>query len=504
MAATLYPVHNVFLAYRGSLTIQNSTYPVLFDTTSCLSWVKNENSNKTEYVAPRLVYPDGTVVDGYYANDTIKIENFTISNFIYESATIVTPDSSANKGVLGLCHLSPLPSTTTNRATRSKFQFSSFLDDLVRNSYISEKIFAFSISNDTQLADISFGATNSTKYTGNVAWIPVNPLSRQWEANIASITSSDAKYQWNSNGTIQMSVTFDTSSSMMVLPPAMSRRLNSLFSFSRLSGSGVYGGNCPSQMPDTIRFSFPKTNTTTVSLNVQTKVLIYGDGIRCFSAIMDGQTVDKMIFGNALLRNYYTIFNGNNHSIGFASLSTTFDSNQKLNDPPKTKTGNNNKYITAGVVVGSIIVAIVVIIVLLWKNKRKVRKERKEKIKEMTRHTETLQYTVNDDIGSFKNDEFQHKYIDQNDELRNEYNNDGKFQNVYGNDNDTIVLSEENYDQLHHEKLDYSYDTEYDNRLKNSLSDENLLRNISCQSDEQIFSLPSSFEDSSFDKVELH
>jgi len=303
----LQPLDKVFLGYIGQINIGSNKQPfnVLFDSGSCQTWIQNyDGTGSTSYVdknqkASTLTYDDGTVVQGKYVSDSLSIGNLTVPSFALEIATSVSSTVGSNtNGLVGLCH-------STN---------GTFMDEVVRLGLVKEKYFAYSISQNMNSAEIQIGSLDNTKYTGSLLSLSVSPSSIYWASQITGMETTNSEFSWKGNG---MNVIFDTGTSMLVMPSDMSRTLNKLFNFSS-NEMGVYVGNCPSSYPATIEFAFG-----TVTLTMQMKNLIFADqNGACYSGIMDGDG-NTIIFGNAVLRNFYTVFNGGNNTISFAANANT-------------------------------------------------------------------------------------------------------------------------------------------------------------------------------------
>ena len=305
----LYPISNVFLSYEGVVEVGTSKvpYPVLFDTGSCQFWLDNYDGTKsTAYAtkgikAPRLSYMDGTIVDGVYVTDSVKIANVTLPNLQFESATSIEVNGGIIKGLLGLCHKNAEGSSV------------SFLDEGVKAGYLTSRIFSFSISSDTRSANLSLGGFDTTRYGDKLAWVPVLKDSVYWEAPLTGIITSTGEINWT--GSVR--AIFDTGSSMLVLPPELSKAVNAMYGFKRMAGSAVYTGACPESIPE-----FLKITVSSVSLNIKSKTLVYGNGVTCYSSITDGSSSDVAVIGNSVLRNYYTVFDAEKHTVGFATLQS--------------------------------------------------------------------------------------------------------------------------------------------------------------------------------------
>ena len=321
----LYPVSNVFLAYNGYINVgtNNTEYLVLFDTGSCQLWIDHyDGSNSTKFtltntVAPRLNYMDGTIVDGVFVSDTVRIGNITLETLQFENAVSISPGFSPSlRGVVGLCH----------NFVGSKSPLN-FVDEAYNAGKLTEKMFAFAIAADTRTASLTLGGYDRVKYENRLAWIPVSQTSNYWEAPLTNIITSTGEINWSG----KIRAVFDTGSSMLVLPPSLAKSVNEVLGFTKMQGSAVYTGPCPGNLAE-----FIKITVSSVLMNIKTRTLVYGNGKVCYSSIMDGNNGDLAVIGNSVLRNYYTVFNGMNHTVGIATLNGSLT--VKQDDPNKDDT----------------------------------------------------------------------------------------------------------------------------------------------------------------------
>lgn len=358
----LVPLENVFLLFKGKILLgsSNKESSVIFDTGSCQMWVKDyDTASSTLFStrnekAPVLSYLDKTRVEGIFVQDSVAIGNVTIPNLKFEIAKNISLQSDGSDttfGIIGLCHQSN--SNTEN-----------FVDSAFRLGYISEKIASFSISKNADSAIVSFGSVDTTKFNGNMAWIPVDTSSIYWQTNLVSAISNDNSLTWNGN----IKAVFDTGTSLLILPKDLSMAINNLFKFTLQSvqSSNLYYGKCPLNYPETIQLSFSGTSLTIFSRN-----LLYGDGTTCFSSVVDGDA-NVAIIGNGILRNFYTAFNYNNHSVGFATNlnndSGTVDKNNFFYQP---NTGSDNSLKAIVSIFGVIIVVMAIAVFFFYRKKNR-------------------------------------------------------------------------------------------------------------------------------------
>jgi saccharopepsin len=354
----LYPVSSVFLTYQGNVKLGNNnvSYPIIYDTGSCGFWVDGFGANNSTSIrisnttASRIVYQDGTVVEGKIVTDSVSLGNITVSKLDFESATNVQPNRGLVNGVLGLCR--------ANFADGKSFLYVATL---------KQKLFTFSISADTRTASISLGSLDVSNFVGPVAWIPVNPSSATWDTTVVGLSSSDGAVNWAGS----LNARFDTGSSMLSLPAELASKVNAMYSFTKLQGASVYTGSCPSHFPDYLRLSFAG-----VSLDIKTASLVYGNGVTCYSAITDSIGND-MVVGNSVLRNYYTIFNGGNNTVGFATAK--FSSSDSQSSPSPTPIGSpDDSSRKVKIIVGALMgcLLLVILLVALWAYLRRLRKRK--------------------------------------------------------------------------------------------------------------------------------
>lgn len=323
-------VPNLFLFYQGLINFGDSSKGgnapkgrnVVFSTTSCPLWIRINNvSNETDstnLINGRINYTD--IVDGISVTNSLQFDNVAISKVNFISAISVKSSIDKFDGVFGLCHSNQRLISTNISSISLINQSDSFIEQAAKLGYLENRLFAYSIASDTKSANITFGKYDIAQYGNRIVWLPINSTSTFWESIVSEIKFSNDTIAWN--GTLR--TLFDTSASTLILPEKISKEINNALGFTKIAGSNVYLGSCFSQyIPEFIRLSFTGSakmnNSSTIVLNLQMKSLIYGNGNICYSSITDGSE-DIAVIGNSIFRNYYTVFNNANHTIGFATI----------------------------------------------------------------------------------------------------------------------------------------------------------------------------------------
>jgi hypothetical protein len=187
----------------------------------------------------------------------------------------------------------------------------SFVDNAFDEEKLSEIIFALYLPR-TGEGELTMGGVNTTRYTGNLTYIPVScPLV--WQVTIEDITS-----RGRSLG-ITLEASIDTTASSIILDKRSAYNL-----FRTVRGAKRYTARhwtfpCHSSpdfsiMMNGVRFKIPKA-----SINLGPVVAGSRD---CVSAIMSGAEEGHAILGLAFVQNYYTVFDKTTypHRVGFAPI----------------------------------------------------------------------------------------------------------------------------------------------------------------------------------------
>ncbi|KAF0559391.1 acid protease [Gigaspora margarita] len=164
---------------------------------------------------------------------------------------------------------------------------------------------------------LTLGEIDSTKLSGSFSYnelSKINDIYKHWITKVDSVSINNNKLKYE-----QKMAIFDIAFSAIVMPSDDAIAYHKLINGSRfipLDPHGVY--DVPCNTTDNVEFIFGKNS---YSINP-----IFGpDGYGCCLSSVQTLDIDKdtWIFGETFLRDYYSVYNIDNFTIGFAPISVS-------------------------------------------------------------------------------------------------------------------------------------------------------------------------------------
>ncbi|KAJ2768591.1 aspartic proteinase precursor [Coemansia nantahalensis] len=323
-AVSKVPIANYMnMQYYGEIGIGTppQKFKVLFDTGSSNLWVpsvectsiacflhsKYDHTQSSSYVANgtyiSLRFGSGSL-EGYLSEDTLTVGDITVESQQFAEATKEPGLSFAFDrfdGVFGLGH-----DTISVKGVVPPFYH------MVNRKLVDEPVFSLYLS-DTANGDdgeLILGGYNSEHFEGDLKWADVLG-SGYWEVKLEAAQLGDSEITIGPTG-----ATFDTGSSLLVLPTTLADMLNNRIGAKRNS-AGQYTLDCAS-VP-----SLPSLSLTFggVKYTLDAKDYVIEVPGQCISGFMgmDLHGSDEVwAIGNTFLRKFYTVYDLGNNRIGFA------------------------------------------------------------------------------------------------------------------------------------------------------------------------------------------
>lgn len=314
--------------YYGTISIGTppQDFQVIFDTGSSNLWVPsvscvdcptsqyNHDLSSTYQpdVAPfEIVYGSGNVT-GRFSIDTISLaDGLKVSNQRFGEATFVTAagttaGSSVSymlgpnvDGLLGLA----FPSISFDGAP-------SVFENAVQQGLVEQPIFSMYLG-DYAPGEITFGGYDPSKFEGNLTFFDIE-ASGFWQIVLDEITVEDVGYF---QGPLQAIV--DSGTSLLTGPSSQVDQIASAIGASSDPSSfSGYVIDCGAQLPDHI-FTIGGINYT-----VPGSSLVFPVGQNYCALAISGSDLPHLgqlwILGDVFMREYYTVFNYGDRTIGFA------------------------------------------------------------------------------------------------------------------------------------------------------------------------------------------
>ncbi|XP_062854426.1 pepsin A-like [Trichomycterus rosablanca] len=309
------------LSYYGVISIGTppQSFQVVFDSGSSNLWVPStscssqacQNHNQfnpsqsstfqTNNQALSISYGTGSMT-GILGYDTVQVGGITVQNQVFGLSETEAPFMAymQSDGILGLAY----SSISSDGATP-------VFDNMMSQNLVSQDIFSVYLSpNGQQGSVVMFGELDSSYYTGNIYWIPLSSET-YYQVTMDSVTINGQTVACS--GGCQAIV--DTGTSLIVGPTSDISNINSWLG----ATTDQYGDStvsCSSVQ------SLPAITFTLngYSFTIPASSYISQESSSCQTGF-SGSSDSLWILGDVFIRNYYTIFNRENNSVGLAQVA---------------------------------------------------------------------------------------------------------------------------------------------------------------------------------------
>ncbi|XP_076857363.1 pepsin A-like [Brachyhypopomus gauderio] len=316
-----YMTNDADLSYYGVISIGTppQSFQVIFDSGSSNLWVPSvycsseacQNHNKfnpqqsstykSNNEALSIEYGTGSMT-GFLGYDTVTVGGISVQNQIFGLSQTEAPfmASMLADGILGLAY----QSLSSDDATP-------VFDNMMSQGLVAQDVFSVYLSNGGQQGSVLLlGEIDTAYYTGNINWIPLSSET-YYQITMDSVTINGQVVACS--GSCQAIV--DTGTSMIVGPTSDISNINAwLGATTDQYGEATVSCSNVQSLPEitfTINgYSFTIPPSSFISQS-------YGSCTTGFSGSGDS----LWILGDVFIRNYYTIFNRANNSVGLAQLA---------------------------------------------------------------------------------------------------------------------------------------------------------------------------------------
>ncbi|ORY64095.1 aspartic peptidase domain-containing protein [Pseudomassariella vexata] len=205
-----------------------------------------------------------------------------------------------------------------------------FLEALTEAKTVSSNVFGVSLSRSSDGpndSEISFGAPNPARYTGDISYTSV--VSK----NSWAIPMDDVIVNGQSAGVKSQLAYIDTGTTYAFGPPDQVKAIYKAIPGSSSADGVTYTIPCDSKA--SVALTFSGTSYTVSSKDFMSSS---GSGNRCPCNIFGMQVVSGWLLGDMFLKNVYTVFDVDKGRIGFASKATAKGSSTTASSPTGTPT----------------------------------------------------------------------------------------------------------------------------------------------------------------------
>ncbi|KAG9972556.1 acid protease, partial [Aureobasidium melanogenum] len=310
--------------YLSPVTIGGQKLNLNFDTGSSDLWVfstalssseigqhsafnpsKSSSYQELQGYSFSLSYGDGSGAAGVVGTDTVDIGGATVTRQAIELATSVSSafvSDADSDGLVGLAFsnlnsVSPTPQKT-------------FFDNIM--SELAQPVFTACLDLDGS-GTYEFGTIDSSKFTGDLQFTPVNAASGFWQFDSNCYSIGGKTY----NRTNASPAIADTGTSLLLLDPEVVQAYYSqVASASYDSTVGGYTYDCSENLPD-----FAVAVGESYMANIPGSGITFSpvDSKTCFGGIQSNSGSDVQIFGDALLKHHFVVFHGESNLLGMAA-----------------------------------------------------------------------------------------------------------------------------------------------------------------------------------------
>ncbi|KAL6695558.1 aspartic peptidase domain-containing protein [Trichoderma pleuroticola] len=256
-----------------------------------------------------IAYGSGSV-SGSLFTDTIEVAGMSLS-YQFGLATNTSSDfvHFAFDGILGM---------SMNSGANENF-----LSALEGAGMLSQSIFSVALaraSDGYNDGEVTFGATNPSRYTGAITYTPI-PTGSDW-----SIPLDDMSYNGKKGGAGGINAYIDTGTSYMFGPAKNVKALHAVIDGAQSSDGVTWTVPCGTTTPLVVTFSgvdFAISSKDWVSPKDSTG--------KCTSNVYGYEVVSgSWLFGDTFLKNVYAVFDKDQKRIGFAKRTGTSTGNKSI------------------------------------------------------------------------------------------------------------------------------------------------------------------------------
>ncbi|KAI2605600.1 acid protease [Hypoxylon sp. NC1633] len=250
-----------------------------------------------------ISYGDGSGAAGNVGTETVDIGGATVTNQAVELATAVSRsfvDDTANNGLVGLA----FSSINTVQPAQQK----TFFDNVM--SSLAEPLFTADLRAQAQGA-YEFGAVDTSKFTGDMTWVPINNTDGFWQFTSESFAINGGQPQTSTAGAQAIA---DTGTTLLLADPAVAQAY-----YAQVDGAvddqqqGGFTFPCNSQLPD-LQLDVGGSMATVKGSDINFAAV---DGQTCFGGLQ-ATPAGLQVYGDIFFKSNFVAFNGGNNSIGFA------------------------------------------------------------------------------------------------------------------------------------------------------------------------------------------
>ncbi|KAI8626539.1 acid protease [Xylariaceae sp. FL1651] len=247
-------------------------------------------------------YSDGSSASGTVGTDTVELGGVTVTAQAIELPTSVAPSfihDTANDGLLGLAF-------GKLNGVRPNLQ-KTFFENAV--SSLAEPLFTADLR-PKFVGAYEFGRIDSTKYTGPLSWVPVDPSEGLWQFTSEFFAVNGSDFYWSTRGKPAIA---DTGTSLLLVDRAVTTAYYEQIAEAYENPSaGGWVFPCNTPLPD-LQLDVGGAIATIKGRDIR---FAQSDEKNCYGGLQTATGVQ--VFGDVFFKSNFVVFHGGNNSIGFA------------------------------------------------------------------------------------------------------------------------------------------------------------------------------------------
>ncbi|KAK1981379.1 aspartic peptidase domain-containing protein [Colletotrichum cereale] len=284
--------------FTSMLDTQSQTGHQLYDPS------KSQNAKMLNGQNFSIRYGDGSGAQGVVGTDVVDIGGAVVQEQAVEMATAVSQqfvEDTANNGLLGLA----FSKLNTVKPTAQK----TFFDNVMPS--LAEPVFTADLRKKT-VGAYEFGRIDTSKFTGQMAWIPINTTSGFWQFSSEKFAVGDGQVQ---AGTAGGQAIADTGTTLILANPTMVTAYYKQVQGAKQDQSvGGVTFPCNAKLPDLMMDIGGVYMARVKGSDINFAQV---DQQTCFGGLQ-ATTSKLQIYGDILFKSQFVAFNGGNMSLGMA------------------------------------------------------------------------------------------------------------------------------------------------------------------------------------------
>lgn len=262
----------------------------------------------------QIQYADQSGATGAIAEDTVTVAGLTVENQRFGAVNVEFGGFSRpgnNAGLLGL----GFPANAASKQTP-------FFQNLAEQGKLASNLFSFFMTrNDLSGSELCLGCMDSTKFTGDMSFFPLDPTATNGTQLFWNIASDGVTVN-NSTPTGSLAAIIDSGTSLIFVPTDVAKAVYSQIPGAQPSTDpqlqGFYTAPCDAIAAANVSFVFggKSFNVDPADFNLGS---VQNDPTTCVAGVGDSGANDGLsILGDEFMKNWYSVFDLGGERVGFA------------------------------------------------------------------------------------------------------------------------------------------------------------------------------------------